>query len=62
MPIPPQSGESKQEFMDRCIPEVLEDGTATGNEEANTVCNAIYNDQKRYAPFMDIMQRKKNPK
>lgn len=38
----PDTGENKEDFVKRCIPVVLNDGTATSPEQAVAICNAIY--------------------
>ena len=36
------SGESKEEFIDRCIPMVIDDGTAENGAQAVAICNAMW--------------------
>jgi len=38
----PDPGESRDDFVARCIPEVLEDGTAEDGQQAVAVCNSLY--------------------
>ena len=57
----PLFNETRDDFMERCIPIVLEDGTADDNDQAVAACSIMFDD-KKYAPFMDIMQRKADPK
>lgn len=38
----PIAGETREDFVDRCIPEVLDDGTAKDGEQAAAVCNSIF--------------------
>lgn len=38
----PQPGESEQEFVSRCIPIVLDDGTAKDDKQAAAICYSIY--------------------
>lgn len=38
----PKSGESEKDFVARCIPIVLEDGTAEDQEQAAAVCYSMY--------------------
>ena len=38
----PKDGESKDDFVKRCIPMVLEDGSASDNEQAVAMCNTMY--------------------
>lgn len=41
----PIDGETKEEFISRCIPIVLEDGTASDNEQAAAVCYGLWENQ-----------------
>lgn len=41
-----QEGETKDEFIERCVPEVIEDGTAENGEQAVAVCNSLWEDGK----------------
>lgn len=43
----PQQDESKDAFIERCIPMVLEEGTADSDEQAVAVCNSMWDDAKR---------------
>ncbi len=38
----PRRGESRSDFVSRCIPEVIDDGTAQDPEQAVAVCNSIW--------------------
>ncbi len=38
----PNPGESRDEFIARCIPQVLEDGTAKTPEQAAAICHSIF--------------------
>ena len=38
----PREGETKDEFVSRCIPIVLDDGTAKSQEQAVAVCNSMW--------------------
>ena len=38
----PNEGESQKDFVSRCIPIVLEDGTAEDNDQAVAVCNSMW--------------------
>lgn len=38
----PHSGESQSDFVTRCIPIVMNDGTADNNEQAAAICYSIY--------------------
>jgi len=45
MPTPKQ-GESRKAFVARCIPFVLEEGTASTPQQAAAICNSLYNRAK----------------
>lgn len=38
----PSEGETREEFISRCIPIVLEDGTAEDNKQAVAICNSMW--------------------
>ncbi len=42
----PQEDESRDEFIDRCIPIVLEDGTASDPAQTMAVCSSMWDDDK----------------
>lgn len=42
----PRKGESEKDFVKRCIPIVIEDGTAKDGSQANAVCHSIYKKSK----------------
>lgn len=48
MPSPSQ-GESEQDFVGRCIPIVIEEGTAKDNEQAAAICHSMYGQNKKLA-------------
>jgi len=43
----PRKGEKKSDFIHRCIPIVLNEGTAKSAGQAWQVCNSIYKEHKR---------------
>jgi len=43
----PEKGEKKEDFIDRCIPVVINDGTAKDGAQATTICNSIWDESKR---------------
>jgi len=43
----PQDGETQEEFIQRCIPVVLEDGTAEDNKQAVAVCYSMWEQAKK---------------
>lgn len=53
----PQTNESRDEFIERCIPIVIDDGTAEDNEQAFAVCNSMW-EQREKAGGKRPMERK----
>jgi HK97 family phage major capsid protein len=46
----PKEGESRKEFVQRCIPIVMDDGTAEDSDQAVAICNSMWEDaEKSYA-------------
>jgi len=45
MPTPHQD-ESREDFIKRCIPIVLDEGTAEGNDQAYAMCNSMFDDKR----------------
>lgn len=47
----PEKGESKKDFIERCIPIVIDEGTAEDSEQAYAVCNSMFDkkDEKKMA-------------
>ena len=43
----PRQGESRDDFIGRCIPIVLEHGTAEDQDQAMAVCISMWNQGKR---------------
>jgi HK97 family phage prohead protease len=41
----PNQGESREDFVQRCIPVVIEDGTAEDGSQANAICNSMYKEE-----------------
>lgn len=42
----PQPGESRDDFLERCIPIVIEDGTADGQDQAVAVCSSMWEQEQ----------------
>jgi len=42
----PKQGESKDDYISRCVPIVLEEGTAESNDQAVAICSSMYDDAK----------------
>ena len=49
----PSPGESRDDFVERCIPVVLEDGTADDHAQAVAVCNSLYDQARSEATMND---------
>jgi hypothetical protein len=45
MPVP-RKGESQKDYLKRCIPQVLDEGTAKDNKQAVAVCTSMYKQAK----------------
>jgi len=43
----PNKGEKKDDFIQRCIPIVIADGTATDGAQANAICHSIWDESKK---------------
>jgi hypothetical protein len=43
----PHAGESRKEFVSRCIPIVLDEGTAEDSDQAVAVCNSMWEDRDK---------------
>lgn len=43
----PNQGESKKDFVDRCIPIVLQEGTAKDGAQAAAICHSMYEENKK---------------
>ena len=53
MPIPNQN-ETEQEFVSRCIPMVINDGTAQSPEQAYAICQSMY---EHNAKMVEILNK-----
>ena len=42
----PRPNESRDEFMERCIPQVIEDGTAESQEQAVAICSSLWEEHR----------------
>ena len=45
----PRANESKEKFISRCVPIVLNEGTAKENKQAVAMCNSMFS-QKKTSP------------
>lgn len=43
----PNKNESEEDFVSRCIPIVIDDGTATDSDQAVAICHSIYDESKK---------------
>lgn len=50
----PGKGEKKKDFIDRCIPIVIDDGTAKDGDQAVAICNSIWDDSKKREEDLDM--------
>lgn len=50
MPVP-RPDESRDEFISRCIPVVLDDGTAESQDQAVAICNSLWSESRNKDPF-----------
>ena len=48
----PNEGEGRDDFVSRCIPVVLKDGTAEDNEQAAAVCHSLYEEAHKALDMM----------
>jgi HK97 family phage major capsid protein/HK97 family phage prohead protease len=53
MPTPHPQTESKDEWMDRCIPAVIDDGAAADTEQAVAMCSSMWEDSAKSAIAVD---------
>ena len=43
----PNPGESRKDFINRCIPIVIREGTARDGSQGNAICNSIWDDHQK---------------
>ena len=43
----PRKGESKADYVSRCIPVVMSEGTAKNASQAAAICHSMYDDWKK---------------
>ena len=55
----PQAGESQDDFVSRCIPVVLEDGTAEDQEQAAAVCYSMWREAREEGKMMGKQMERK---
>ena len=44
----PRDGESEESFVQRCIPIVIQDGTASDGPQASAICHSIYSQSRNF--------------
>ena len=49
----PGADESREDFVERCIPIVLEDGTAKDSDQAVAICNSMWEEREEKGHRMD---------
>lgn len=42
-----QPGESRRDFVNRCVPEVIDDGTAADGAQGAAICNQMWRDRNK---------------
>ncbi len=42
----PRKGESRQDFVSRCIPIVMDEGTAKDQKQASAICYSLFKQKK----------------
>jgi hypothetical protein len=50
----PRAGESKSDFLERCIPMTLDDGAAKDNDQAVAMCNGVWEQEQQEAETMPV--------
>lgn len=50
----PRKNEKENDFISRCIPEVIDDGTTKDNEQAYAICKSIWTRHKRAKEMLGI--------
>jgi len=58
MPTPRQD-ETRQEFVSRCIPVVLEDGTAESQDQAVAICNSMWRESEEQGKMTEKQMERK---
>lgn len=53
----PRSGEAHDDFIDRCIPQTIDDGTADSPEQAVAICESIWRDEQAAAVRAGLAQK-----
>ena len=56
----PRENEPRDEFISRCIPLVIEEGTAQSPEQALAICTTFYEDKTQMNDFLKLLQDKFN--
>lgn len=56
----PKEGESRDDFVERCIPVVLKDGTAEDQKQAVAICNSMWEQSKKTTHQVKILEQDDN--
>jgi len=54
----PRDGESEKDFVSRCIPMVMDEGTAKDNKQASAICYSMYKESKKSVPQAKVLLNK----
>ena len=49
----PRDDETRSEFMERCIPQVIHDGTADSNSQAVAICSSLWENRDKSVKSRD---------
>lgn len=52
----PRKNEDKQSFISRCIPYVMDDGTADNQEQAAAICNSIWDNKETKGKLLEYIE------
>jgi len=56
----PKKGESRKDFISRCIPFVIREGTTKDPKQATAICNSIWRKKKGVKKSTDLQQEALN--
>lgn len=49
----PRKGESEKSFVDRCVPQVIKEGTAKNGAQGSAVCHSLWREHQKKKRAMD---------
>ena len=55
----PESGEEKKDFMKRCIPYVIHEGTAAHSKQAAAICYSIWDRENKIGDISEKEYKRK---